>query len=97
MILELIFVLILVLVVVGAVNLHVGETRAKAEADRIINGEEPAAEQKINEIITTLLRAKNFMGHKTEQDRYRIKRLRDIRKEIVTPHDILDKISESSG
>lgn len=88
MILELIFGLILLLVVFGAVTLHAGETQAKAEADRIISGEQPSTEEQLNKIITTLLRAKNFMGRRTEQDRQRIQRLRDIRNEMVTPTSV---------
>lgn len=86
MILEFIFLFILLLVVVSAATRHIRQTQARAGADRIINGEGPATEEHINKIITRLLCTKNWTQGMTEQDRVLVERLRDMRKEMRTPH-----------
>lgn len=72
------------LVVVGAITYAVHQVRNINKADRIINGEEPATEEQINKIITTLLATKNWVSNLTEADRQRVDRLREIRNEMVT-------------
>lgn len=58
---------------------------ARTRADQIISGSIPANAEDLNKIITTLLPAYSSTA-RTETDRVRVRRLRDIRKEMLNPH-----------
>ncbi len=59
---------------------------AKAEADRIIDGIQPATEEQISKCITRIRQQSYWFRDVTELDNQRINRLRDIREEMATPH-----------
>lgn len=59
---------------------------ARTQADQIISGSIPANADELNKIITTLLPAYSSIA-RTETDRVRVRRLRDIRNEMQHPHD----------
>lgn len=58
---------------------------ARTRADQIISGSIPANADELNKIITTLLPAYNSTA-RTETDRVRVRRLREIRNEMQKPH-----------
>lgn len=58
---------------------------ARTRADQIISGSMPANAKDLNKIITTLLPAYSSRA-RTETDRVRVRRLRDIRNEMEKPH-----------
>ncbi|MBA7608514.1 hypothetical protein ES703_15691 [subsurface metagenome] len=62
-------------------------SKVRTSADRVISGESSATEERINEHITWFLSTTNWLHGRTEQDRCRVERLREMRKEMVTPHD----------
>ncbi|GAJ00787.1 unnamed protein product [marine sediment metagenome] len=86
MVIEFFLLIVLLLVVVSAVTRHLRQVRARTEANEIINGEAPATAERINKCIDQLLATKNWLQDMTEADRQRVLRLRDMRKEMVTPH-----------
>lgn len=74
--------ILLTVVLYGVVRIFSCPTRrklARAGADRIINGEEPASEGNINKTITSLLSSKTFGFNLTETDFQRAEKLREIR------------------
>ncbi len=87
MLLELIVLGILIALSICIVCICLRYPRARARADRIIAGQQPATEEDINKLITVILSTKNWITDITEADRQRVDRLRDMRKETVTPHD----------
>lgn len=58
---------------------------ARTRAYQIISGSIPANADEINKIITTLCPAYSSRA-RTETDRVRVRRLRDIRNEMQKPH-----------
>jgi hypothetical protein len=86
MIIELLVLVVLVLVVTRIVLKDTRKRKARAEADRIITGKQLATEAQINKCITVILSVKSWAVNQTESDRERVKRLRNIREEMVTPH-----------
>jgi len=54
-------------------------------ADRIITGEQSATEADIDKCITAILRCNGWPLGKSEADRCRVTRLRDIRNGTATP------------
>ncbi len=83
---ELASLFIVLLVLVCFVTYPIRRTIARAKANRIINGEEPATPKQINKCIDQLLATKHWYRDMTEADCQRVRRLRDIRNEMVTPH-----------
>lgn len=59
---------------------------ARTQADQIISGSIPASAEQLNKIISRLLPAYSSTA-RTETDRVRVRRLRDIRNEMQKPHD----------
>ncbi len=59
--------------------------KVRAFADGIITGKQTATEKQINECITWFLSRTNWLHGRTESDRCRVDRLRDMRNEMVTP------------
>ncbi len=84
--------LVLKIVVVGA-GLVICATvyairgaKGRADADRIIAGQRTATEKQINKCIARILGANNWLLGRSEADLERVGRLRNMRKEMVTPH-----------
>ncbi len=86
MVIEFFLLIVLLLVVVSAVSRHTRQVLARTRADRIIAGKEPATEKQLNKCIDRILHTKSLLYGQTESDRMRAERLRDMRKEMVTPH-----------
>ncbi|MBA7636894.1 hypothetical protein ES703_44522 [subsurface metagenome] len=86
MVIEFLLFAFFLLVLAAAVTRYIRQTRVEACADRIIAGDQAATEKQINKCITDILTAKTWFRDITEQDRWRVEQLRDMRKEMVTPH-----------
>ncbi len=58
--------------------------KVRAFADGTIAGEQIATEKQINECITWFLSTSNWLHGRTESDRWRVQRLRDIRNKMLS-------------
>lgn len=84
--LELLIIIIIVTLGVCVSYRLMQRLSARAKADNIIIGKRPATEAQINKCITGILRTNNWLLGQSEADHHRVRRLRDMRKEMVSPH-----------
>ncbi len=81
-IIGLLIIVVTVCVLILLVARHNRRANARAEADRIISGEQQATEEQIHEIIRRFMAGKKWVLDITTQDGRRLKQLLDIRGEI---------------
>ncbi len=84
--LELIFVVLVIGLPIYIAGHTIRRKKARVDADRIIAGQRPATEKQINKCITRILESNNWLLGRSEADLERVGRLRNMRKEMVTPH-----------
>ncbi len=77
---------ILVVVVAFFVSRHIHQTRARADAQRIIEGKQAANAEQLSKIINAL-QSTDYLGLQiTDGDFQRVRQLRDIQDEMLKPH-----------
>ena len=74
---------VVLFVVVRAFTCPIRRSRARAGANRIINSEEPATEEKINKTITSIIASKTWGFNLTEADHRLVELLRKLRDNTV--------------
>ncbi len=77
-------ILITLVVYVGGHTFH--KAMAREEADRIITGKQSATDEQLNKCMARIRQQSYWFRDVTELDNQRINRLRDMRKEMVTPY-----------
>lgn len=84
------FNLILILIVTAPITIiiccHIRRARTRTWADQVIAGSQQTNATELNRYITTILSMNNSVLGRSEQDRQRIKQLRNIRNDLITKH-----------